>query len=291
MKVVVTGGSGRLGRHVLREFLAHGYEVLSLDRVPPLEAVCPSWIADLRRSGDLYEALKGAGAVVHLGAYHDPNLAPASETFNNNVTGTYNVLQAASDLGVERVVTASSIAAYGFSYARRPWSPEYLPLDELHPCRPQDPYGLSKVVGEKIADSFAAQSSMTIVSLRLPGINYDASFHNLSQRWNDPAARLESFWSYIDARDAAVVFRLGVESKLSGHEILNAAAPTSYLREPTAELIRRYIPGVRNIRGPVEGNWSGMNSGKAERVLGFKAEHVWEKYLTGTVLSRSDHGR
>jgi nucleoside-diphosphate-sugar epimerase len=286
MKVVVTGGSGRLGRHVLREFLAHGYEVLSLDKIPLLEAACPSWIADLRRSGDLYEALKGAGAVIHLGAYHDPNVAPASETFSNNVTGTYNVLQAAFDLGVERVVTASSIAAYGFSYALRPWSPEYLPLDELHPCKPQDPYGLSKIAGEMIADSFARKSSMTIVSLRLPGINYDPSFQRLLQRWNNPADRLESFWSYIDARDAAVVFRLAVESKVTGHDILNAAAPTSYLRESTAALIRRYIPNVKSIRGPVEGNWSGMNSDKAERVLGFKAEHVWEKYLNGGVLSR-----
>lgn len=279
MKVVITGGSGKLGRYVIREFLAHGSEVLSLDRVRSPEALCLSWIVDLRRSGDLYEACKGARAVVHLGAFHDPNLAPATETFSNNITATYNVLKAACDLGVERIVIASSIAAYGFGYATRPWSPDYLPLDELHPCRPQDPYGLSKLLGEKIADSFAQQTSMIIVSLRLPGINYDASLKRLSQRWKDPAAWVGSFWTYIDARDAAVAFRLGLDSKLSGHEIINASAPTSYMRDPTAELIRRYLPDVKTIKTSLEGNWSAMDSSKAERLLGFKAQHVCEKYL------------
>ena len=102
-KVVVTGGSGRLGQFVIRELLDHSYEILSLDRVPPAQRLCAHWNVDLRRSGDLYEALKGAFGVIHLGAYQAPNLAPDSETFSNNVTGTYNVLKAASDLrGVER---------------------------------------------------------------------------------------------------------------------------------------------------------------------------------------------
>ncbi len=139
MKVVVTGGSGKLGQYVIREFLDHGYEVLNLDRVPPPEKLCPSWVADLKKSGDLYEALKGSQGVVHLGAYQAPNLASDSETFSNNVTATYNVLKAASDMETKRVVIASSVAAYGFLYALWTWIPDYLPLDESHPCIPQDP--------------------------------------------------------------------------------------------------------------------------------------------------------
>ena len=170
-------------------------------------------------------------------------------------------------------------AAYGFGYAPRPWSPDYLPLDELHPCRPQDPYGLSKLLDEKIANSFAQQTSMIIVSFRLPGINYDVSLQRLSERWKDPAAWVGNFWTYIDARDAAIAFRLAVESKLSGHEVINASATTGYMRDSTAELIRRYLPGVKTITGPLEGNWSAMDSSKAERLLGFIAQHVCEKYL------------
>src|SRR5919198_747647 len=103
-KIVVTGGSGRLGQLVIKDLLAHDYEVLSLDRIAPREKLCPSWIADLRNSGDLYEALKDADGVAHLGAYQAPDLAPDSETFSNNVSATYNVVKAAADLGVNQVV-------------------------------------------------------------------------------------------------------------------------------------------------------------------------------------------
>jgi nucleoside-diphosphate-sugar epimerase len=95
--------------------------------------LCPSWIADLRHSGDLFEALKGAYGVVHLAAYQAPNLAPDAETLGNNVTSTYNVLRAAADLRIKKVVLASSTAAFGFIYAKNLWAPDYLPLDESHP--------------------------------------------------------------------------------------------------------------------------------------------------------------
>jgi len=111
-KIVVTGGSGRLGQFVIRDLLAHGYQVLSLDRVPPREKLCASWLVDLRRSGDLFEALRGAYGVVHLGAYQAPNLAPDAETLSNNVSSTYNVLRAAADVGVKKIVIASSTAAF-----------------------------------------------------------------------------------------------------------------------------------------------------------------------------------
>src|SRR5918995_5416850 len=170
-KIVVTGGSGRLGQFAIRELLSHNYEVLSLDRIPARERLCPSWIADLRNGGDLYQALRDAFGVVHLGAYQAPDLAPDSETFSNNVSSTYNVLRAAADLGVKKVVIASITAAFGFIYAKSLWPPEYLPLDESHPSKPQDSYGLSKIVGEQIADSMvAAHEVMTISSLRFPGV-------------------------------------------------------------------------------------------------------------------------
>ena len=110
-KIVVTGGSGRLGQLVIQELLFHEYQVLSLDRVRPAVNACPSWIADLRCSGDLYQALRCAYGIVHLGAYQAPGLAPDAEVFSNNVTASYNVLKAAADLGVKKVVMASSTAA------------------------------------------------------------------------------------------------------------------------------------------------------------------------------------
>ncbi len=276
--VVVTGGSGRLGQHAIGHLLEHGYEALSLDVVPPPRKLCDSWLCDLRRSGDLYEAFKGADAVIHLGAYQAPNLAPDCETFGNNVTATYNVLKAAVDLGVPRVVCASSIAAYGFLYAPRIWAPDYLPLDEAHPCRPQDPYALSKVFGEQLADSCTRYSEITVVSLRFSGVNFDPTYGELPRRWADPGVRMGTFWSYVDARDAAVACRLALEAPLSGHHVLNIAAPTSRYPDPTDELVRRYIPGTQ-IKEGYSGHWGGLDVTKAGKVLGFTAAHVWRDYL------------
>jgi len=127
-----------LGQFVIKELLNHDYDLLAIDRVPPALKLCPAWTADLRNCGDLYEALRGAVGVIHLGAYQAPNLAPDSEPFANNVTSTYNVVRAAVDLGVNKIVLASSTAAFGFIYAKTLWAPEYLPLDEQHPSRPRD---------------------------------------------------------------------------------------------------------------------------------------------------------
>ena len=233
-RIVVTGGSGRLGQFVIRELLAHRYEVLSLDRVPPREKLCPSWLTDLRHSGDLFEALASAHGIVHLGAYQAPNLAPDAETFGNNVTSTYNVLRAAADLGVKKVVIASSTAAFGFIYAKNLWPPDYLPLDEAHPSKPQDSYGLSKVIGEQIVDSIATvNKDMTISSLRFPGVNFDLSYESFRERWRNPATRASGFWTYIDARDAAMTCRLALEAKFRGHEVFIAAAPNNCMIQPT----------------------------------------------------------
>ena len=291
-KVVVTGGSGRLGQHAISHLIEHGYQVLSLDIVPPPRRLCDSWLCDLRRSGDLYEAFKGAAAVLHLGAYQAPNLAPDCETFSNNVTATYNVLKAAVDVGVPRVVCASSIAAYGFLYAPRIWEPDYLPLDEDHPCRPQDPYALSKVFGEQLADSCTGYSDLTVVSLRFSGVNFDLTYGTLPKRWADPRLRMGTFWSYVDARDAAVACRQAVEAPLSGHQVFNIAAATSRYPEPTAELVRKYSPGTR-IKEGYSGCWGGLDVTGAAENLGFKAAHVWQDYLNpdGTAKTPSPSGR
>ncbi len=279
-KIVVTGGAGRLGQFVIRELLAHRYSVLSLDKAPPREKLTASWIADLREPGALFEALKDAYGVIHLGAYQAPNLAADAETFGNNVTSTYNVLRAAADFGVKKAVVASSTAAFGFIYAKKLWAPEYLPLDENHPSKPQDSYGLSKVVGERIADSIVTvDKTMTISSLRFPGVNFDLSYESFRDRWCDPVRRASGFWTYIDARDAAMTCRLALEAKFKGHEVFIASAPLNCMVQPTLELVKRYLPKGAKIRKASGTHWSCVDSTKARRMLGFKPKHLWQDYL------------
>ena len=279
MKIIVTGGSGQLGSYTVRALVDSGHDVLSLDRVRPATPPCDSWVCDLTRAGDLYQAFKGADAVVHLAAYQAPGLVPDSETFSNNVTASYNVLKAATDSGVRRVVMASSIAAYGFTYAARMWSPEYLPLDENYPCKPQDPYGLSKIFGEQLADSFVSHADLSVVSLRISGVNFDQRYASLPARWADPGAKIGTFWSYIDVRDTAVACRLAVEAKIDGHLICNLSADTSRYREPTTELIAKYLPGTK-IRDGFSSHFGGLDNSRAKDLLGFKAEHHWQDYIT-----------
>lgn len=279
-KVVVTGGSGRLGQFVIRDLLAHKYQVLSLDRVAPREKLCASWLVDLRHSGDLFEALRNAYGVIHLGAYQAPNLAPDAETLSNNVSVTYNVLRAAADSKVKKVVLASSTAAFGFIYATKLWAPEYLPLDEGHPSLPQDSYGLSKVLGERIADSIVSLSPpMTISSLRFPGVNFDLSYESFRERWRNPASRASGFWTYIDARDAATTCRLALEAKFRGHEVFIASAPKNCMIQPSLELVKKYLPKGARIKNVAGTHWSCVDSSKARRMLGFQPRHIWQDYL------------
>jgi nucleoside-diphosphate-sugar epimerase len=157
--------------------------------------------------------------------------------------------------------------------------PNYLPLDEDHPCRPVDSYGLSKLVGERIADACAQETGASIASLRLPGINFDPEFQLIKERLSNPRLRLPGFWTYIDVRDAAEACRLALDLAPAGHTILNAAAPTSNMREPTDQLLRQYLPGVKKSRDDLAGNWSCLDCARAEGMLGFRAQHVWEKHV------------
>jgi len=279
-KVVVTGGSGRLGQFVIRDLLDRDYGVLNLDRIAPREKLCMTWQVDLRHAGDLFEALRGAYGIIHLGAYQAPNLAPDAETLSNNVSATYNVLRAAADIGVKRVVLASSTAAFGFIYASKLWAPKYLPMDELHPSTPQDSYGLSKVLGEQIADSIVSvHRDMTVSSLRFPGVNFDLSYESFRDRWRNPATRAGGFWTYIDARDAAMTCRLALEAKFTGHQVFIASAAKNCMIQPTRELVQKYLPKGARFKKVAGTHFSCVDSTKAWRLLGFKPQHLWQDYL------------
>ncbi len=278
MRIAITGGSGLLGQHVARELIAHGHHVLTLDRRAPENGHKPSLTGDLREPGFLMEALADCDAAIHLAAHIAPGLASDCATFNDNVTMTYNVLRAAKTHKIRRVVVASSIGAYGYLYGDVGQVPKYLPIDERHVCIPNDPYGLSKVVGETVATSFA-RDNLSVVSLRLPGINYDPTFKRIEGFMEDPGYRQRGFWSYLDARDAAVAFRMSLELDLAGHRIFNVAAPTSNMRWRTVELIQRFFPSLSDIRCRADTNWSGIDSSEFEKFAGFRAKFVWETAL------------
>ena len=95
----------------------------------------------------------GCQAVVHLGAWANAGIVPDTRTYGDNVTATFNLFQACADLGIRRIVAASSAQVYGFASAALC----YVPADEDHLLRPLNCYALSKMAGEQAVEYFAAQ--------------------------------------------------------------------------------------------------------------------------------------
>lgn len=288
MRVVVTGGSGRLGQYVLRELFTQGHAVSSLDAIKPRECPCPTYTVDLAKFEPLLEYLKGADALVHLARIRFPytetgfnpatrkwefsDLAGDAERFKQNVAMTHNVLAAAEAGGVKRIVCGSSLAVYGFYYPTAELLPDYLPVDEDHPRRPQDPYGLTKLIGEQICEAVAQKCGAQIASLRLSGVYTEAHRGMLTERRKDPAIRgTGALWSYIDARDAARACRLALEADFGGHQAFNICAPITFMDRPTRELIERYLPRVKDLRAELDGRSSGYDTTKAGAILRFEA--------------------
>jgi nucleoside-diphosphate-sugar epimerase len=278
VKVVVTGGSGLAGAFTVQELVEHGHSVLNVDRVRPARSISPFRFANLEDLGQVYGCLKDAEAIVHLAAIPRPLFDTNEIVFRTNVMTTFNVLEVAAQLGIARVVIASSISVLGYPFYYHYFAPEYVPIDEAHPTRPQDPYALSKVVGEEMAQAFVRRSGMTVASLRLAWVHTPASFQEqLLPMWQDLSAGASNLWSYVDARDAALAFRLALTANITGHEPFFIAAPDTFMKTPTAELIRQYYPETR-----IPADWNGtpslVSTAKAQRVLGFKAQYTWESY-------------
>lgn len=279
MRVLVTGGNGKLGRWVTRELRNHGYEVVSVDRALP-DARVPGIETRQVEMGDLGQvigAAAGCDALIHLAAIPNPYSHPDEMVFRNNVGATYNALQAVMTLGIARAIIASSVSAYGMAWARPTFPPLYAPLDEDHPFIARDPYALSKETDERTAEMFVRRCGMTVLAFRLHWI---AEPGEARRRALDPEYVPEqdatNFWGYVDVRDAARAFRLGLEADVHGFVPLNIVAADTLRVEPTEELICALLPSVE-LRAPLHGNASAWSTNRAREILGFVPEHSWRR--------------
>ncbi len=280
MKIVVTGGAGRLGQYLLPELAQQGHEITVCDLVPP-EGPHRFLRVDMLRLGDLDWAFAGAEVVVHLAAIPNPMHDPPERVFAVNMHGTYNVLEAAVRNKVRRVVVASSDSALGMTFRERDFGPDYLPLDEDHLKYPQDPYCLSKAFAEDLAAAFTRRSGLETICLRPCWIWFPGQDEGYRGAVDDPGIHWKGLWVYVDARDAARAFRLAAEAPgLPDHAVCYVSAADLAAREETLALIDRFYPHVPRVdRARLMGHCSVIDGSRAERLLGFRPEHSWRNWL------------
>ena len=275
MRILVTGGLGKVGEHVVDELLRGGHEVTVLDRLPgPRDGGGAKYlVGEVQDLGQVIEAAAGTDAIIHLAAVHNPHVAPTGVVFETNVNGTFNAHHAAFRLGIPRVVSTSSNAAVGWAYSEGAFLPDYLPIDEEHPLRPIDPYGLSKQVGETIARSYSLKGVETVVIRPSGVVTPDALDEIRRTGGREPEGWRE--YSYIDVRDLAVAFRLAVEKPLPGCTVMFVVADDSTVAEPLCDLLPRLKPAIGDRAGKLTGTQGVFTNARAREILGWKPLHSW----------------
>ena len=294
-KIFVTGGSGKAGKHLIPYLLEKGYSVVNADLVPLVMDGVDNINLDIADSGQLFNALssyaniselksgddiKSFKAVVHLAAIPRILLKPDNETFRINTLGTYNVMEAATKLGIKKIIFASSETTYGFCFAKGNPIPKWLPIEEDYETSPTDSYGLSKVLNEQTGKAFQKRTGFDIYALRIGNIIEPNEYYRFEEFCKNPSVRLRNLFNYIDARDLAQAIELCIKKDGLGYEVFNVTHNTNSVQLTTEDIINKFYPNVK-IRREMEEYESILSSKKIRDVLGFNPVHDWRNYFKG----------
>lgn len=278
MKILVTGGSGTVGKYIVDELLHHHYTVGVIDLVPPERDDLLFHQYDILHLAGLTEIMKHYDAVVHCAGIPHPLNDPPERIFTVNVQGTFNILETAAKTGIQKVVFTSSESTLGFAFMANRMVPEYIPIDERHPLRPQDPYGLSKVIGEEICRSYSSRYGIRTVCLREPWIWVpEESMLPLYKKLIDEYGNWhKNLWTYVHVYDVARAHRFAIEKDLkSAHEIFFITAKENWTGIASRKLLEKYYPETSSINEHFFGSSALISSQKAEQLLGYIPEYTW----------------
>ena len=277
-RVVVTGGSGKLGQACVADLVDHGWEVVNVDRAPSPHPVCPFLRVDLTDFGQTVEALsvndgyRGVDALVHLAAIPAPGLTTNAATFANNMPSTYNVFAAARHAGIKNIVWASSETVLGLPFEI---PPPYIPVDEEYSARPESTYSLVKHLEEQMARQFCRwDPDLKMIGLRFSNVMDPADYAAFPSYDADPSSRKWNLWGYIDARDGAQAVRRALAYEPKGCDVFIIAAADTVMSRSNAELTAEIYPDVE-LRGDIGEHTTLLSIDKARRVLGFEPQFSW----------------
>jgi nucleoside-diphosphate-sugar epimerase len=211
--------------------------------------------------------------VVHLGAWANAGIVPDTRTYGDNVRGAYNIFQACADLGIQRVIYASSAQVYGFAQV----APQYVQVDEDHPLHPHNSYALAKVVAERTADYFVEQFGLNILSFRFNGVRLPSEIGpEIDAIMADPASGSWLLWTRTDARDAAFACRLAVEAATVPSGPYNITGARVVLDQPAAQLVTTHFEGHTAIR-TLQGLASPFSIARAQSAFGYNPRYLWSE--------------
>jgi len=280
MDVVVTGGRGSSGRWIV-DRLAGPHDVTVLDRHLPDDGGHPAVgyrALDLTDAGSVFDSLTAIDpdAVVHWAAIPVAGTHPGVDLFQNNTLAAHNVLSAAGRVGAD-VVQGSSDGAYGFFFAEETPVPDELPITERHARRPEDDYGLSKVVTEEIGKTIARRDGISVASIRPSWIQSPGTYPCRDEEYvDDLAAGAGNYWSYVDVRDVVDLVEAALTSDIDGHEAFNCVGPDNALGRPLVELMREHYGAVPEDC-TVEGDAAAYSTAKAAELLGWEPTRSWRE--------------
>lgn len=295
MRIIVTGGSGRLGRTLVTGLADAGHEIVSIDREPSAaldrDGITQASL-DLTDADATASALAAtsADALIHLAAIAVPFSAPEDVIIRTNAALAQSVLGGAVRAGIHRVVAASSPTVVGYG-APRGWTPERLPLDETSPTEPWNAYALSKLLIEQTVDMLRRQAGddVRFASFRPCYVIAPEEWagaltqqgHTVLDRLDDPALCAPALFNYVDARDVAAFTDtlLAALDHIPNGERFFVGADDALARRPLSELLPEFHPGTEHAAAALTGTSPAFSSDKAARLLGWRPSRTWRAEL------------
>jgi nucleoside-diphosphate-sugar epimerase len=280
VRVLVTGNQGLIGAATEARLRRDGHDVVGFDRKKR---------DDILNVRALTRRMRGCDAVVHAAAVPANDAGTAEEIIAVNVTGTFNVLRAAEEIGAA-VVFFSSVQALGLCEA--PPAPVHLPLDDDYPARPRFTYGQTKRFAEDLFESFTERSGLTSVCLRPVSTWNDRHYEWIWRRFNEePSRECRPFWEYgsfVDVRDVASAVSLALALPPGVHARTLLCGDDISASRPTREMVDIVLPGVE-WQGGAEYDadpWRGLvDCSRANAVLGWQPQHSWADWVNARVVA------
>ena len=276
MRVLVTGSAGRVGRYVVPALMEAGHDVFAFDLVTG---------GDVRDADAVAAVVREVDAIVHLAAVAGGVEGGHAELLATNVAGTSNLLGAAVGTSVRRFVYASSVNALGVFMGLR--APDYLPIDDDHPCYGTSPYGVSKLLGEEVCDLATRTAGLSTICLRIPRVIEPGQYSASSARYAEGHGW--EYGAFIDARDIGRAVLRAVDASFEGHaRVLVGSSDTMGVTPPiqVADRLFPLVPWTSRVEFEADPWRSLVRTDRAQLLLGWSPAHTWAANVHVSTPSR-----